>query len=159
LGSGIDDQETINVGAAGRDAPSLLAKTSTGVPLGVRLLLRQPVPEATNFFTESTFGTYVDDVYIGRPYNALYDFIDLDRIAVAPSAQGAGPGRNTADGAIRIYTKKPSDQFSWVSDLSVGSYDWVDARTAVSGPIIPNEIAASFSFLYRHRDGLVDDGF
>ena len=44
----------------------MLAKTNSGVPLAVRFFLRQPVPDSTNYFTETGAGTYVDGVYYGR---------------------------------------------------------------------------------------------
>jgi iron complex outermembrane receptor protein len=151
-----EDQEILNVPQTSSQAPSLLAKTNTGVPLAVRLFLHQPVPDATNFFTETGVGTYVDGVYFGRSYGALYDFIDIDQIDVIPSAQGSLFGRNTVDGAVIINTRQPGNKFAATGDITYGSYNWLDVRGAVSGPIADDKLAASFSGLIRRRDGLMD---
>jgi iron complex outermembrane receptor protein len=151
-----EDQEVLNVSQTSSQAPSLLAKTSTGVPLAARLFLHEPVPDSNNFFTETGVGTYVDGIYYGRSFGALYDFIDIDQIDVIPSAQGTLLGRNTVDGAILINTRQPTDHFTAVGDIAYGSYNWLDVRAAVSGPIIEDVLSASLSALDRRRDGITD---
>jgi iron complex outermembrane receptor protein len=151
-----EDQEILNVSQTSTQAPALLAKTNSGVPLAVRFFLRQPVPDSTNYFTKTGANTYVDGVYYGRPYGALYDFIDIAQIDVIPSAQGTLFGRSSVDGAILITTKQPGEQFSAVGDVAYGTKDWVDVRGAISGPIVDDKLAASLSALVRSRSGLVD---
>lgn len=151
-----EDQEILDVSQTSQQAPALLAKTNSGVPLAVRFFLRQPVPDSANYFTKTGANTYVDGVYYGRPYGGLYDFIDIDQIDVIPSAQGTLFGRSSVDGAILITTKQPGDQFSAVGDVAYGTKDWVDVRGAISGPIVDDKLAASISALLRSRSGLVD---
>ena len=152
-----EDQEVINVQRTSKEAPSLLAKTGTGVPLGARLFLRQSVPDSNNFFNQNASGTYVDGVYYNKPFGALYDFIDIDQIDLIPTAQGTLFGRNSIDGATLITTRQPNKRFGFVGDVTYGSYDWLDFRGAINVPIVDDKLAASFSGLSRHRDGLVDD--
>ncbi len=151
-----EDQDILNVSQTAKQAPALLAKTNSGVPLAARFFLRQPVPDSTNFFTKTGANTYVDGVYYGRPYGGLFDFIDIDQIDVIPSAQGTLFGRSSVDGAVLITTKQPGEQLAAVGDLAYGTKDWVDVRGAVSGPIVEDKLAASFSALLRSREGLVD---
>jgi len=151
-----EDQQILDVSQTSQQAPALLAKTNSGVPLAVRFFLRQPVPDSTNFFTKTGANTYVDGVYYNRPYGALYDFIDIAQIDVIPSAQGTLFGRSSVDGAILITTKQPGEQFSAVGDVAYGTKDWVDVRGAISGPIVDDKLAASLSALLRSRSGLVD---
>ncbi len=152
-----EDQEVIDVSQTSRQAPSLLAKTSTGVPLAARLFLRQPTPDSGNYFTSNAAPTYVDGVYYNKPFGALYDFIDLDRIDVIPTAQGTLFGRNTVDGATLITTRQPGSRLAFTGDVAYGTNNWFDVRGAISGPIIEDKLAASLSGLSRQRDGLVDD--
>jgi iron complex outermembrane receptor protein len=151
-----EDQKVLNVTQTNAQAPSLLAKTNTGVPLAVRLFLHQPVPESTNYFTETNVGTYVDGIYYSRSFGALYDFIDIDQIVIIPSAQGTLLGRNTVDGAVLINTRQPGNHLAATGDITYGSYNWVDLRAAISGPIVDDKLAASFSALERRRDGLMN---
>ncbi len=151
-----EDQELLNVGQTSKQAPALLAKTNSGVPLIVRFLLRQPVPDSTNYFTKTGANTYVDGVYYGRPYGGLYDFIDISQIDVIPSAQGTLFGRSSVDGAILITTKQPGDQLEATADVAYGTKDWVDVRGAISGPLVDDKLAGSISALVRSRSGLVD---
>jgi iron complex outermembrane receptor protein len=148
-----EDQDILDIAQTSKESPGLLAKTNSGVPLAARFFLRQPVPDSTNYFTKTGANTYVDGVYYGRPYGALYDFIDIDQIDVIPSAQGTLFGRSAMDGAILITTKQPGQQFAATGDVTVGTKSWLDARAAVSGPI-SDVLSASFSALTRNRDGL-----
>jgi iron complex outermembrane receptor protein len=150
-----EDQEILSVSQTSKQAPALLAKTNSGVPLAARFFLRQPVPDSGNFFTKTGASTYVDGVYYGRPYGGLYDFIDIDQIDVIPSAQGTLFGRSSVDGAILITTKQPGQQFAATGDVSFGTNSWVDVRGAISGPLVEDKLSASFSALVRSRDGLV----
>ncbi len=66
----------------------------------------------TNFTVRGipNVGTYVDGVWqVGT--NGLLDrgFVDIDRIEVLRGPQGTEFGRDSTGGAIRIWTKKPSD--------------------------------------------------
>lgn len=149
-----EDQHVLDIAQTSKQSPSLLAKTNSGVPLAVRFFLRQPVPDSTNYFTKTGANTYVDGVYYGRPYGALYDFIDIDQIDVIPSAQGTLFGRNAMDGAILITTKQPGQDFTATGDVTIGTKSWLDARAAIGGPLVGDRLAASFSALARNRDGL-----
>jgi iron complex outermembrane receptor protein len=151
-----EDQEILNVSQTSQQAPALLAKTNTGVPLAARLFLRNPIPDSGNFFTETGAGTYIDGIYYARPYGGLFDFIDIDQIDVIPSAQGTLFGRNTVDGAVLITTRQPGNTFAATGDLAFGTQSWFDARFAVSGPLVQDKVAASFSAVSRNRDGLED---
>jgi iron complex outermembrane receptor protein len=156
--SSAEDQETIDVSQTSKNAPALLAKTGAGAPLAARLFLRQSVPDSSNYFTQTASATYVDGVYYNKPYGALYDFIDITRIDLLPTAQGTLFGRNTIDGATLITTRQPDTRkFGFVGDVSYGSYNWFDVRAAVTIPIIENKLAVSVSGLSRSRDGLVED--
>jgi iron complex outermembrane receptor protein len=150
-----EDQDILNVTQTSAQAPGLLAKTNSGVPLAVRFFLRQPTPDSTNYFTKTGANTYVDGVYYNRPYGALYDFIDIEQIDVLPSAQGTLFGRAAIDGAILITTRQPGDHLAAVGDITYGTKNWMDARAAISGPLVEDVLAGSFSVLARSRDGLM----
>jgi len=104
---------------------------------------------------ETGVGFYVDGVYTGRPENFNQDLIDIERVEVLRGPQGAVFGKNTIAGAINIITRQPSDDFSASLEAQYGNYDHIRVRGNVSGPIIPEKLAASLSAGYVKRDGFV----
>src|SRR5690606_33234907 len=51
---------------------------------------------------ENGVGVYIDDVYYGRPGQAMFDLFDIDRVEVLRGPQGTLFGKNTTAGAISI---------------------------------------------------------
>src|SRR4051794_6322540 len=95
-----------------------------GVPFGL-----------TNDGFEQGVGIYVDDVYYSRPASAVFDFLDVAQVEVLRGPQGTLYGKNTTAGAINIRTNQPTFDFEGSAELSVGSYDFIQAKAAVSGPL------------------------
>ncbi|WP_162627662.1 TonB-dependent receptor [Erythrobacter sp. KY5] len=105
--------------------------------------------------TDPGVGLYVDGVYIARSIGSIIELIDLERVEVLRGPQGTLFGRNTIGGAISMVSRKPSRTFQGEAELTVGSFDRVDARVQVEGPL-GDSIAAKLGVLYRDRDGWVD---
>ena len=59
---------------------------------------------------EPSIATYIDDRYIARPFAAIFDLLDLERIEVLKGPQGVLYGRNAAGGAIRAITSDPGSE-------------------------------------------------
>ncbi|WP_084733147.1 TonB-dependent receptor [Sphingobium chungbukense] len=103
---------------------------------------------------ESAVGVYIDDVLYARPNGALLDLLDIERIEVLRGPQGTLFGRNTAGGAIRYVTKKPSDQIEGNVRAVIGSYDRRDFSGVLNLPL-GDIFAARVSFSSNDRDGYV----
>ena len=56
---------------------------------------------------EPSVATYIDDRYVPRPFAAIFDMLDIERVEVLKGPQGTLYGRNAAGGAIRAITKDP----------------------------------------------------
>lgn len=106
---------------------------------------------------EPGVGYYVDQVYHARPATAAFDFVDIDRVEVLRGPQGTVFGKNTTAGAIHIITRQPGFTPEITAELSYGSYNFVQARGAVSGPVLGNILAARLSALITRRDGVIEN--
>jgi iron complex outermembrane recepter protein len=105
-------------------------------------------------FVEPTVAVYVDDVYLGRAVGSLYDTPDLERIEVLRGPQGTLYGRNSSAGAIRFITKQPTSDPSLYVSAAYGSYDNLDLKARINGPILADDkLNGSFSIIRHTRDG------
>lgn len=102
---------------------------------------------------EPGVGFYVDQVYHARPATAAFDFVDIERIEVLRGPQGTLFGKNTTAGAINITTKKPAFEFGADEEVSVGEQGFLQAKLAVTGPIVPGMLAFRLSGSITRRDG------
>ena len=104
---------------------------------------------------EPGVGFYVDQVYHARPATAAFDFTDIAQVEVLRGPQGTVFGKNTTAGAINITTRKPDFAFGGEAELSVGEHGFVQAKAAITGPIIPDLLAVRLSGSLTRRDGTI----
>jgi len=109
---------------------------------------------AANDGIEPGVGFYVDQVYHGRPATAAFDFTDIERVEVLRGPQGTLFGKNTADGAIHVISRAPTFEPESNAELSVGDYDFMQAKGTVSGPL-GEKVAGRFSAQDTQREGLL----
>jgi iron complex outermembrane receptor protein len=102
-------------------------------------------------------GIYVDDVFVSRIQGALFDLYDLERVEVLRGPQGTLYGKNTIGGAIKLVSKKPTDELSARIEATIGSYERLDFKAGVSGPIIGDKLLGSVSVLSANRNGYFRD--
>jgi iron complex outermembrane receptor protein len=115
----------------------------TGAPFGL-----------TNDGIEPGVGLYVDGVFYARPAAAALDFLDVERVEVLRGPQGTLFGKNTTSGAINVTSRRP--RFARETDLELvnGSYDFVQAKASVSGPL-GQKVAGRLSFSGTGREGFL----
>ncbi|MFT4025368.1 MAG: TonB-dependent receptor [Novosphingobium sp.] len=109
----------------------------------------------------SPVGFYLDDVYISNASATGLPLFDIERVEVLRGPQGTLWGKNTTGGAVNVITKRPQlsgEQDNYVK-LEYGSYDNKIAEGAVGVAIVPDKLAARFSFRLDHRDGRFDNLF
>ena len=58
---------------------------------------------------EPSIATYIDDRYVPRPFAAMFDLLDVERVEVLKGPQAVLYGRNAAAGAIRAISADPRD--------------------------------------------------
>lgn len=97
-------------------------------------------------------GVYIDGVYLARSVGANQDLLDIERIEVLKGPQGTLFGRNTIGGAVSVVTQAPAKELSGRGDLTIGSYNLMQARGTINLPISSN-LFSSASFVIKSRDG------
>jgi len=108
----------------------------------------------TNDGIDPGVGFYVDGVYHARPAATSTDFLDIEQIEVIRGPQGTLFGKNTTAGAFNITTTKPTQTPSAKVEISVGNYNFLQAKTSVSGGLAKN-LAAKISISGTQRDGTI----
>ncbi|MDO8798936.1 TonB-dependent receptor [Phenylobacterium sp.] len=102
---------------------------------------------------EQGVGVYVDQVYNSRPAIATLDFMDIQQVEVLRGPQGTLFGKNTTAGALNVTTVDASNAFGGRVEASYGSYNYLQAKATVTGPIIKDLVAGRLSFVGAWRDG------
>jgi iron complex outermembrane recepter protein len=150
----LDETGAFNVNRLQQLAPTLQFYSSNprntavnirgiGVPFGL-----------TSDGFEQGVGIYVDDVYYSRVASATFDFLDVAQIEVLRGPQGTLYGKNTTAGAINITTNQPSFDFEGRAEVSLGNYEFRQARLALSGPL-SERVAARVAFSGTSRSGTI----
>jgi iron complex outermembrane receptor protein len=102
---------------------------------------------------DSSVGVYEDGVYLGRPGELAYDFLDLDQISVLRGPQGTLYGRNSIAGAINIQSAAPSFQPGAFVQSDLGNYAYRRFAGSVTGPLIDDTLAFRLTGYDVHRGG------
>jgi iron complex outermembrane receptor protein len=153
-GEHIDATGSFNVGRLQQLTPTLQYYSSNprntavnirglGVPFGL-----------TNDGIEQGVGIYIDDVYNSRVASATFDFLDVAQVEVLRGPQGTLYGKNTTAGAINITTNQPTFDFEGKAEVSVGNYNFKQAKAAVSGPL-SDTLAARIAVSTTDRRGTI----
>jgi iron complex outermembrane recepter protein len=150
----IESTGSFNVGRLTQLTPSLTFYSSNprnsaanirglGAPFGL-----------TNDGIEQGVGLYVDDVYYSRAASSTFDFLDVQQIEILRGPQGTLYGKNTTAGAINVTTRAPTFTFEGKAELTVGSFEFKQAKAAISGPLTDN-IAARIAVSTTSRRGTI----
>ncbi|HVQ13826.1 MAG TPA: TonB-dependent receptor, partial [Vicinamibacterales bacterium] len=108
----------------------------------------------TNDGIEPGVGMYIDGVFYARPASATLDFVDVAQVEVLRGPQGTLFGKNTTAGAINVTTRRPTFSPESNVELVYGSYDFVQAKASLSGPL-SDKVAGRISFSGSGRDGFI----
>jgi iron complex outermembrane receptor protein len=98
---------------------------------------------------------YVDDVYYATLTGGIFDLLDLERVEVLRGPQGTLTGRNAIGGAIKLFSKKPTDENSGMVEAVYGSRNRVDIRGSANF-ILAQDLYARISGVYKRQNGYVD---
>lgn len=131
-GEAIERFNLDDIGALAGATPSLVYSEAGGE---AQLYIRGIGSNIFSIGVDQSVATHIDGVYIGRSNMGLTQFLDIERVEILRGPQGTLYGRNATGGAINILSRGPTDEFTGYGSLLLGSFDRVDFRGAVSGPI------------------------
>lgn len=137
-------------------APSLQTTTGQSSATGVVLRIRGIGTAGDNPGFEPAVGVFIDGVFRARAGVALSDLPPLERVEVLRGPQGTLFGRNTSAGALNITTAKPEFNFGGYGEISYGSYDEIEVKAGLTGPI-GDTAALRLDGGYHKRDGYIKD--
>ena len=104
---------------------------------------------------EPGVGFYMDDVYFGTIFGAMFDLTDVDHVEVLRGPQGTLFGKNSEGGAVRIFTKQPTGSDSGYLQAGYGSYNHWMVKGAYDFAIIPDKLYLRLSGGTNRYDGYV----
>lgn len=97
-------------------------------------------------------GVFQNGVFWGVNYGALLDTFDIESIEILRGPQGTLFGRNVTGGAVLVNTKRPTDEFGFEVQGTVGNYGRRDLSLGISGPL-GGGLKGRFAYLSRDEDG------
>src|SRR5690349_7185573 len=157
-----EDIETFSAGGAdvkflSARVPSLVLESSFGRAFP-RFYIRGLGNTDFDLNASQPVSMVVDEVVLENPVVKGMPLFDLERTEVLRGPQGTLFGRNTPAGIVKFDTKKPSDDFSADVRASYGTFNTVDAKVAIGGPIT-DTLSGRASLLYQSQDDWVDNTF
>jgi len=104
---------------------------------------------------EPGVGFYIDDVYFGTVFGAMFDLGDIDRVEVLRGPQGTLFGKNNEGGAVRLFSTQPKGDGSGYFEAGYGSYRRFMVKAAYDFSIVPEKLALRLSGGMSRVDGYV----
>jgi len=137
---GIDNLEEVSQGV-----PNVLVTGGGGGTGGTNFRMRG-IPNV---------GTYIDGVWqVGTAGFLTQEFVDIDRIEVLRGPQGTMFGRDSTGGALRIWTKRPGEEFGGNITATTGSFDRRDVKASLDLPLGDN-LRTKWTGASLNRDGYI----
>lgn len=159
----IDSKDIRDISAINNMVPNLRLTPVPGSQNSATIAIRGSVTYNPNLTLEPTVGMYMDGIYIGKSYGAVFDVADLDRIEVLRGPQGTLYGKNTLAGAINLITRQPTGEFGGQLRVGMGNYNLKTAKLDLDLPAIGTagaglgELLGKISLSSKRRDGYVDN--
>lgn len=135
--------------------PNMAFNQSSG---SAQIYLRGVGNNIANSSTDGSVAVNVDGVYVARPFGALLDFYDVERVEVLRGPQGTLYGRNATAGAINIVSVRPTRDLSGYVRAIYGSFDRRELQGAIGGPLTGDgSIRARIAGRLARDDGFTRD--
>lgn len=149
----LESRSADNIFDVALQAPNvILQENSSTFGTGIGTQIRGVGQFDFNPALEPAVGIYVDDVYFSTLVGANLDLLDLERVEILRGPQGTLAGRNSAGGAVRLISKKPTGDGSGYVSAGYGAFDAVDLRAGVDIGL-SDDLALRVSGVHKRKDG------
>jgi iron complex outermembrane receptor protein len=98
---------------------------------------------------------YIDGIYFPSTSRSALRTSDLESLEVLRGPQGTLFGRNSTGGAVRVFTRKPTDTFEGDVSVQLGNYNQADFEGRVNIPLSDN-VFVKGELSRLTRDGYVE---
>ncbi|HQR49178.1 MAG TPA: TonB-dependent receptor [Steroidobacteraceae bacterium] len=150
----INDTAATNMNDLNGFIPGLVV--SGGSPTQPKYQLRGIQTGDFGIGTDPAVGVYLDGIYSARSGASLTTFNDIDHVEVLKGPQGTLLGRNSAAGAVSIYTKQPTDKWEGNVRARMGDYGTQLYSGVLNAPITDG-LALRTTGVYNSSDGWIKD--
>ncbi len=98
--------------------------------------------------------TYLDGIYLQRPYLIDQGLIDLQRVEIIKGPQSALYGRNAFAGVINLISKAPDlNRIGGHARAGIGTDEFYELSGTLNIPLFPGELAILGHVAYQEFDG------
>jgi iron complex outermembrane recepter protein len=155
----LSERQVTSVEDVGAQIPGIVITPSTGSSNSTRIVLRGVGQEQGGINFDPAVGIYIDGIYQPRINGSFFDFFDTGSLEVLRGPQGTLYGRNTSGGAIKVETRRPTEDWSGAAEVTAGNWSTHEEKAFISGPIVPGILAFSVSAVARYHDGYFSDPY
>jgi iron complex outermembrane receptor protein len=158
-GTELEERRSYNVRDLQQLTPSLVVTVTNPRNTSINIRGLGNNVSVYNDGLQPAVGVYLDQVYLGRPAQAVFDLADVESVQVLRGPQGTLFGKNTSAGAVVVSTKTPSFMTEAAADVSVGNYGYLQGHATVGGALVGDKIAARLSLAGTKRGGYMTNTF
>jgi iron complex outermembrane receptor protein len=133
--------------------PNLEIKTGAGAS-NATIFIRGIGLNDFNANASSSVAIINDGVVVNSPAGQLFQLFDLEGSDVLRGPQGTLYGRNVTAGAIRVFSRKPSDDFEGRLNVTFGNYDLIEIDGGLTVPLVPDLLSTRLAGRFELRDGV-----
>lgn len=107
---------------------------------------------------EGSVGIYLDNVFLGRPGQAVFDLLDIEQIDLLRGPQGTLFGKNTTAGVLNISSKQPVFYQEGSIEVSGGERNYAQIKGTFNQPL-SDQVALRVSAYGTHDDGWLKNSY
>jgi outer membrane receptor protein involved in Fe transport len=105
----------------------------------------------------SSVAVYQDDVPMNAQAIQLGTLFDMETVNVLRGPQGTGLARNSSAGAIKLYGRKPTGQYTGYLRGQGGNFNYQEYEGAIEAPIFQDMLSGRLAFVFTDRDGTMQN--
>ena len=153
-----DDIERLNISNPidlVKNIPGMTGVTNVGLPQAAAYFIRGIGQDESVATLDPAVGTFVDGVFVSRQIANNSRLYDIESVEVLKGPQGTLYGRNTTGGAVRIITKKPTEETEGWFDIAYGEYQTIEMSGKLNFALTDKVFAKVTTFYIDQDEGFL----